>query len=487
MKKINLDDTIVAISTPVGEGGIGIARMSGKQALEIADKIFVSKESAKPSKFKTYTVHYGHIVDSSFVVRDSSFVKAKSEATNHKSRITNHEIIDEVILTVMRAPKSYTKEDIVEINCHGGIVPLKKALELVVRLGARIAGPGEFTKRAFLNGRIDLSQAEAVLDVIRSKTDQGLKAALNQLGGNLAKEVREITREIMDFYSHIEASIDFPEDDLEIYDSAKLAGKIDVALERLKILLDTSQKGKILRDGLSTVICGKPNVGKSTLMNAFLKEDRVIVTPIPGTTRDVIEEVVNIDGIPLRIADTAGIIEPSNLIDKKGVEKSRNCIQAADLVLLLLDNSKEIEEKDKVIIDMVKDKKAIIVINKIDLSTRLNIDDIKKQLNGKNMVKISAAKMTNLGELEKLISGAIWGGQVLAGDELLVTNIRHADAIGRAHSNIREAKDSLKKGLSPELIAIDVKAALDALGEIIGEVVAGDVLDKIFGEFCIGK
>jgi len=476
MKKINLDDTIVAISTPIGEGGIGIVRMSGKQALEIADKIFVSKDAIKPSEFKTYTTHHGHIVDQLSVVSCQLSVKD-----------TQYETIDEVILTVMRAPKSYTKEDIVEINCHGGIVPLKKVLELVIRLGARVAEPGEFTKRAFLNGRIDLSQAEAVLDIIRSKTDESLKVALSQLGGGLTKEVREITKEIMDFYSHIEASIDFPEDDLQTYDSAKLTGKVDVALERLKALLDTSQKGKILRDGLSTVICGKPNVGKSTLMNAFLKEDRVIVTPIPGTTRDVIEEVVNIDGIPLRIADTAGIIEPSNLIDKKGVERSRNRIQAADLVLLLLDNSKKIEEKDRVIIDMVKDKKAILVVNKIDLPTKLNIDNVKKQLNGNKMVEISAAKMTNLAKLEKLISDIVWDGQVCAGDGLLVTNIRHADAIRRAYNNIREAKDSLKKGLSPELIAVDVKAALDALGEIIGEVVVGDVLDKIFGEFCIGK
>jgi len=463
MRKINLNDTIVAISTPVGEGGIGIVRMSGKKALAISDKIFSSKNETKPSQFETYTTHYGHIIDSS------------------------SEIIDEIILTVMRAPKSYTKEDVVEINCHGGIVPLKKTLELVVSCGARIAEPGEFTRRAFLNGRIDLLQAEAVLDVIRAKTDAGLRAALSHLKGGLSGKIKEIKDEIMDFYAHIEASIDFPEEDIRIFNSIELSERIDAVLGGLEEMLETSQKGKLLREGISTVICGKPNVGKSTLMNAFLKENRVIVTHIPGTTRDVVEEVINIDGIPLRIADTAGIIEPANLIDKEGVERSRRRIKDADLVLLILDNSKKIGEKDKSIMNMVEDKKAIVVINKSDLAGSLNLNEIKKEMNGKEIIKISAINGTNLDNLEKAISNMIWNGKVLSGHEALITNVRHADALRKAYKGMQKAKGSLKKGLSPEFIAIDVKETLDALGRIIGETVTDDLLDRVFGEFCIGK
>jgi len=462
MKKTNFNDTIVAISTPVGEGGIGIVRLSGKKALSIADKVFQSKNVTKPSKCKSYTTHYGRIKD-------------------------GKGIIDEVILTVMRSPRSYTKEDTVEINCHGGIVPLKKTLELVLEHGSRIAEPGEFTKRAFLNGRIDLTQAEAVLDVIRSKTDQGLDAALNQLEGKLFSEIRDVKAGIMDFYTHIEASIDFPEENLTLYDSKELRCGMDLTIERLDKLLSDSEKTTILREGISTVICGKPNVGKSTLMNAFLREDRVIVTPIPGTTRDVIEEVVNIDGIPLRVADTAGIIEPSNIIDEKGIERSQKCIKNADLVLMLMDNSKKIEDKDKLILDMIKGKRAIVVINKIDLPGSLKMDEVKKQLNGVKIVEISAAKMTNLDTLEKVISKMIWGGEVISGESVLLTNTRHVDALKRAYKAIDEARSSLDKKLSPELITISIKDSLEALGEVTGETVSEDLLDRIFGEFCIGK
>ena len=491
--KINLDDTIAAISTPAGEGGIGIVRMSGKKALSVADRIFVSKDGLKPSKFKTYTVHYGRIVDKSSVV---SSVCAKASADKRQSpekdttydiRHTIYETIDEVILTVMHAPKSYTKEDIVEINCHGGIVPLKRVLELVIRLGARLAEPGEFTRRAFLNGRIDLAQAEAVLDVIHSKTEVSLKAALHQLEGGLSSEIGEIKNDIMDFYAHIEASIDFPEEDIEGFDAIRLSERMDAASKGLKGLLETAQHGKILREGVSAVICGKPNVGKSTLMNAFLKEDRVIVTPVPGTTRDVIEEVISIDGIALRIADTAGIIEPSTLIDKESVNKSRKCLENADLALLLMDNSKEMSEEDRVVIEMVKGKKAIVVINKIDLPKKLDTGELKDHLNGRAMVEVSAAKRTNLELLEKAIAGMVWSGQVHSGHHSLLTNVRHADAVRRAHKELNEARDSLKKRLSPEFIAAGVKNALDSLGEVTGEIVMDDLLDRIFGEFCIGK
>jgi len=462
ISRLTLNDTIAAVSTPVGEGGIGIVRLSGERALSIADEIFLSKNGTMPSEARTYTTHYGRVTD-------------------------GKRPIDEVILTVMRAPKSYTKEDIVEINCHGGILPLKKILELVTGLGARIAEPGEFTKRAFLNGRIDLTQAEAVLDVIRSKTDAGLVAALNQLEGRLFTEVRAVKNEIMDFYAHLEAAIDFPDEELEIYDSTELSGKMDSALDRLNALLEGSKKGRILREGISTVICGKPNVGKSTLMNAFLREDRVIVTHIPGTTRDVIEEVINIDGIPLRVADTAGIIESDSLPEAEGVKKSRSRIKDADLVLLVLDNSRGFEETDRAVLRMVKGKKAIAVINKIDLPVKLDKDTIAEELNGAQVVEISASKMTNLDVLEKAISQMVWSGQAVTGHNLLLTNVRHADAVRRAGEGIRKASESLEKRLSPEFIAIDIKEALESLGEITGETVLEDLLERIFGEFCIGK
>lgn len=481
MKSNCLDDTIVAISTPVGEGGIGIVRMSGKDALTIADKIFLSKNGSRPSQFSTYTTHYGYVID-----RRASCVNAV-RSTPYAVRNTNHEIIDEIILTVMRSPKSYTKEDIVEINCHGGIIPLRKVLTLVLNFGARLAEPGEFTKRAFLNGRIDLLQAEAVLDVIRSKTEAGLRVALSQLEGELSKEIRKLKNEIMDFYIHIEASIDFPEEDIQIFNSIELSKKIKTILKKLKGLLDTSENGKVLREGISTVICGKANVGKSTLMNALLREKRVIVSPIPGTTRDIIEEIINISGIPLKVSDTAGIIEPSNLIDKESAERTKMCIKGADLILLLLDNSEELTAQDKIIIDIVKNKNFIVVINKADLPNKLNIDGIKRQLNAKTIVKISATNRTNLGALEKAILEMVWSGQILFSHQALITNIRHIHALKRAYESMQNAKGSLSNGLSPEFIAIDIKETLHALGEITGETIVEDLLDRIFQDFCIGK
>jgi tRNA modification GTPase len=484
MKPYTLDDTIAAIATPIGEGGIGIVRLSGRQALAIADKVFVSKDGAKPSQFTTYTTHYGHIIDR----RASSVVRrAKEDKRDTQDAVRNTQIIDEVILTVMRAPKSYTKEDIVEINCHGGIVPLKKVLELVIRQGARIAEAGEFTRRAFLNGRIDLTQAEAVLDVIRSKTEAGLRVAVEHLEGGLSGHIRAFRDDIMDFYMHLEASIDFPEEDIQVRDAAELSGRMDTVLKKMKALLDTAENGKILREGLRTVICGRANVGKSTLMNALLGANRVIVTPIPGTTRDVVEDIISIDGIPLTIADTAGIIEPSTVIDRESIERTQKHIAAADLVLLLLDGSESFTDNDKRGIDLVTGKKAIIVINKIDLPNELDVGDVDKHINGARVVKISAAQRTNLDSLEKEIAHMVWSGQVSSGREGIITNVRHRDVLRRAHRSMQRARNSLTKKHSPEFIAVDVKESLDVLGEITGESITEEILDRIFSEFCIGK
>ncbi|PIU41919.1 MAG: tRNA uridine-5-carboxymethylaminomethyl(34) synthesis GTPase MnmE [Candidatus Omnitrophica bacterium CG07_land_8_20_14_0_80_42_15] len=489
-KKIGLDDTIVAISTPVGEGGIGIVRLSGKEALSIADKIFLSRNGTRPSKVKTYTTHYGHIVKNHPPSpKASADVRRSFNEGGQKSKTSNlePEVIDEVILTVMRSPKSYTKEDTVEINCHGGIVPLKRTLELVMSLGARLAEPGEFTKRAFLNGRIDLSQAEAVLDIIRSKTDASLKAALGQLEGKLSKEIRGIRETIMNFYIHVEAAVDFPEEDIQIFNSIELSKNMEGVLKKLKALIESSECGKVLREGVSMVICGKTNVGKSTLMNAFLKEDRVIVTPIPGTTRDVIEEVINIKGIPLRVADTAGIIDSSCLIEKESIAKTKKCINDSDLILLLLDNSRELSAEDKHIIDIIKDKKTIIVVNKIDLPNKLNLKKVKSELPDKKSVEISAAKGLGMDVLEKTILRMVWNGEVFSSNDVLVTNVRHTEAIKKAYEYIGKAKESLSKGLSPEFIALDIKESLNYLGEVIGEMAGEELLNRIFGEFCIGK
>ena len=458
--KVYLEDTITAISTPIGEGGIGIVRLSGPQSLEIADQIFVGK--VKPSEVPTYTTHYGHIV----------FQK---------------EIIDEVILTVMRAPGSYTREDIVEINCHGGIVPLKMVLEIVLQLGARLAQPGEFTRRAFLNGRIDLVQAEAVVDIIRAKTDLSLRAAVSQLEGKLSAIVRQIREALIKVLASIEAAIDFVEEDIEIISQQEILERLENIGVQLQNLLATAEGGKILREGISMVIAGRPNVGKSSLLNAFLREQRAIVTPIPGTTRDVIEEIINMEGIPLKIADTAGIRPVHDIVEKEGVARSRSCIQRSDLVLLLFDGSEALTEEDRQLLKEIKDKKAILVINKIDLPQQIEIDEIKPEVVNKPLVKISATEEIGLSQLEKTIVEMVWRGEVVASNGTLVTNVRHRNALREANSSIQRAIETTSQGRSEELIAVDIRAGMDSLGEIIGETVTEDILDYIFSEFCLGK
>ena len=472
MVKFGMDDTIVAPATPVGEGGIGIVRISGTKALEIADELFVSKDGAKPSDYETYTVHYGHIV---------------APQTNNEKRTTNDEIVDEVLLTVMKAPKSYTKEDVIEINCHGGIQAVKNVLDLAVRHGARLAEPGEFTKRAFLNGRIDLTQAEAVLDVIRAKTEGSLKAAIGQLDGRLSKEVSDILNRLVDIASHIEAAIDFPDEQLDIMKEEGLAGRTEELAGRIKYLIDSFGEGIVLREGVLAVICGKPNVGKSSLMNLLLKRDRVIVAPLPGTTRDAVEETISIKGVPIRVVDTAGIGAVKDALYKMSSDKSKSYIERSDIVLLMLDASTEINEEDLAIIRLVEDKRKIVLINKSDLNRKIDKKSVSGLFKKDVIIEISVEKKKNIELLEKTILDTVYSGRFTQGEGALVTNARHKELLDKAYKNISSALGLIREGSHPELIAIDIKEAVFDLGLIVGRSASGDILDRIFENFCIGK
>jgi len=472
MGSVNLDDTIVAVSTPIGEAGIGIVRLSGRDSLKIADRVFLSKDRKKPSRFKTYTVHYGHIVDN------------VSRVTCHVSRI-----IDEVILTVMRAPRSYTKEDVVEINCHSGIAPLKKILDLCLVNGARLAQPGEFTKRAFLNGRIDMLQAESVLDVIRAKTELSLRSALNNLEGIFSRKINAIREQLIDVYAHMEASLDFSNEDLEGFKKRSIFKRLDSIKKEIEKLISSSNKGRILRQGIKAVICGSPNVGKSSLMNAILKESRSIVTHIPGTTRDTIEEMVNIKGIPVTLVDTAGITETDHPIEREGVKRSNIYIENADLVLLVLDWSKRLEKSDMDIMNRVKknNKEVILVINKKDLSRAVDLDKVKSFFPKNPVAHVSAINLSGIDKLENKIKDLVWKGKAPGPDFMATSNDRQLDILRRCVIEINEAVRAYKDKLPMDCISIYVRSAIESMGEITGHTVTEKALDKIFEEFCIGK
>ncbi len=472
-----MNDTIAAIATPVGESGIGIVRISGSKALSIADKIFVSRDGRKPTGFKTYTTHYGWIVER----RASKQKNAKRKAQSAKA----DNIIDEVILTVMRKPRSYTREDIVEINCHGGIIPLRKTLELVLDSGARLARPGEFTQRAFLNGRIDLAQAEAVLDIVRAKTDYALKISLEQLSGSLSKKLNQLRDGLLDSLSILEANIDFPDEDLAAVDLEVISTNLELSNKALRLLLEGSKKGRVFREGIKAVICGKPNAGKSSLLNALLKCERSIVTPIAGTTRDTVEEVIDIKGIPIRIVDTAGIIEPRDLIEKKAVSRSQQCIREADLVLLIFDGSRELSGEDEALIRKVKSKPTIVLINKIDLRQKVNHEEIAR--NFQRVVQISAKRQQNLDLLKDAVVQFVFDGKIKSGEQVWVSNLRHIQQLKKVQRSVLQAKRSAKINLPIELIAQDLKEAIGFLDEILGGRFSEDLLDRIFSEFCIGK
>lgn len=453
-----MDTTIAAISTPIGEGGIAIIRMSGPVAVDIADRIFSSRRG-KPSQFPTHTIHFGTIGN-------------------------NGELVDQVMLTVMRAPRTYTAEDVIEINCHGGLLTARKVLSLCLQHGAQLAEAGEFTKRAFLNGRIDLTQAEAVMDLIRAKTERAQTAAAHALEGLLAAKVNGVRDTLINVLAHLEAHIDFPDDDIAPDTKDKLLTEIESVVAFLSKLLSTARDGKTLRDGIAVTIIGRPNAGKSSLMNLLLGHDRSIVTPIPGTTRDTIEEVANIRGIPVRITDTAGIRQPRGTIEKIGVSRSRISLHRSELTLHIVDASRALSRVDSGLVKLYKNKPAILVLNKIDLPKKLIVNQLFKNL---TTVEISAKTGDGLDRLKDEIEKLAWSGTVGSIGLDVAVNERHADAIRRGIGALSAAVAEMKRQASLEIISQEVRVGLDAVGEIVGKTTTEDILAKIFSSFCIGK
>jgi tRNA modification GTPase len=458
----SLEDTIAAISTPPGHSGIGIVRMSGPDALNIADRLFRPANPAKiPSRAPSFSTSYGH------VVRDE-------------------QVIDEVILTVMRAPRTYTTQDVVEINCHGGIIPLRRTLELVLELGARLADPGEFTKRAFLLGRIDLAQAEAALDVIFAQTEEAQKAATRQLEGALSGQVNALRDRLIEVLAHLEANIDFGEEDLELMGLKQVEAQLGEAGGELARLVAGAAVGRILRDGLRTTIVGRPNVGKSSLMNALLGQERVIVTHIPGTTRDVVEESIQIAGVPVVLSDTAGLRSTDDPVESIGVARSRDALEGADLALVVVDGAQPLTPEDRALLHQARGFSAVVVLNKSDLPQAADAGEVAA-LAATQAIAVSALTGYGLEELRETISARIWSGATRADAGSLVTNVRHKQALERAAEHVQAGRDAIAAGLSEEYVAEDVRDALDALGEIVGLTLTEEVIDRIFSSFCIGK
>lgn len=458
-----MSNTITAISTAMGEGGIGIVRLSGKDAIDIGNKIFKSIDSRELKEKDNRKLNYGHIVDE------------------------DDRVIDEVLVAMMKGPQTYTREDMVEIYCHGGIVPVKKILELTLKNGAKLAEAGEFTKRAFLNGRLDLSQAEAVIDLIKAKTDKSYEMSLDQLEGSLSRKVRELRDTILEMIANIEASIDFPEDDLETFQYKELEKNSLYIKEELEKLIETADRGKILRDGLNTVILGRPNVGKSSLLNAILRENRAIVTDIPGTTRDIIEEYVNIDGIPLKIVDTAGIRVTDDLVEKIGVDRAKEMVEESDLIIGVFDTSEELTKDDYEIIDILNKNKSIVLLNKTDLDKKWEDEKIEKLLPNKKIIPVAILKGSGLDKLEEEIKSMFYKGDLNIKSDIVVNNLRHKDQLVKALDNINEALLGIKSNMPLDCLEVDIKSCWDNLGEISGDTAGEDILDKIFSEFCIGK
>lgn len=448
--------TIAAISTPIGHGGIGIVRISGDKALEVLSKVFVPKNN---SAFKPYTVKFGKIVDEA------------------------GKVLDQVLVSYFKAPRTYTGEDICEINCHGGMIVTKQVLDLVLRNGADIAEPGEFTKRAFLNGKMDLTQAEAVIDLINSKSTKENNVSLKQLEGYLAKKINEIKKDILDLLVDIEANIDYPEYDLEEVRRENMLQVLDNSIKKLIKLEDTFESGKVLKEGVTTAIIGKPNVGKSSLLNALLRENRAIVTEVAGTTRDTIEEYVTIKGVPLKLIDTAGIHQTEDIVENIGIEKSKEAIKEAELVLLLLDATTKLTKEDKALIEDVKFKNHIILINKIDAGNEVVASDLQD----KDVIQISVKDGLGLDELENKIEEKFNLAQIDLNNEILITNSRHQSLISKSKEGLKHAYDAINAGVPIDMISIDISNAIQNLGEITGDSVSDEVISGIFAKFCLGK
>lgn len=456
-----MEKTIAAISTAPGTGGIAVLRISGKQAIEIADRIFQGKQPL--AQAATHTVHYGYIVNQDGIR------------------------VDEVLVTLMRAPRSFTCEDVVEISTHGGAMPSRRVLEEVIRAGAYPAEPGEFTKRAFLNGRIDLSQAEAVIDMIHSKNELAQKNALSQLEGRLSVQIEEIRTQLVSLAAQLQVTIDYPDEDLEDLTPAELLASVKQCRDVVKTLLNTADQGRILNEGIRTVIVGKPNVGKSSLLNLLARAERAIVTEIPGTTRDVIEETVNLDGVPLVLVDTAGIRDTEDIVEKIGVQRSKESMDMADLVVVVLDGSRLLEEDDKELLRQAGSKKRIILINKTDLGQSEYKEAVQAEANGAPVLEISAMTGDGLEQLSEVIRQMYHFGEIGQNDVPVITNIRHKASLLHAEESLGQMIQALEAGLPTDIASIDLNAAIDSLGEITGATVSEDVVSAIFHNFCVGK
>ncbi|MBU8709009.1 tRNA uridine-5-carboxymethylaminomethyl(34) synthesis GTPase MnmE [Bacillus subtilis] len=458
-------DTIAAISTPMGEGAIAIVRLSGPEAIQIADKIYKGPKGKTLSSVESHTIHYGHIVD-----RPSD------------------RVVEEVMVSVLKAPRTFTREDVIEINCHGGIVTVNQVLQLALREGARLAEPGEFTKRAFLNGRIDLSQAEAVMDLIRAKTDRAMNVAMNQMEGRLSALVRRLRSEILETLAHVEVNIDYPEyDDVEEMTHQILVEKATAVKKEIEALLRTSEQGKILREGLSTVIIGRPNVGKSSLLNSLVHEAKAIVTDIPGTTRDVIEEYVNVRGVPLRLVDTAGIRETEDIVERIGVERSRQVLKEADLILLVLNYSEELSDEDVKLFEAVDGMDVIVILNKTDLEAKIDTERVRELANGRPVVTTSLLKEEGINDLEEAIQSLFYTGAIEGGDLTYVSNTRHISILQQAKRAIEDALSGIEQDVPIDMVQIDLTRCWELLGEIIGDSVHESLIDQLFSQFCLGK
>lgn len=455
-------DTIAAISTPPGEGAISIVRLSGDQAIAIADRIFSSKSLAE---VPSHTIHYGHIIDP-----------------------VEERLMDEVMLSVMKQPRTFTREDVVEINCHGGIVVVNQLLQLVLRQGARLAEPGEFTKRAFLNGRVDLSQAEAVMDLIRAKTDKAMNLAINQLDGNLSHLIRQLRQDILQTLAQVEVNIDYPEyDDVEELTTRLLLEKAQMVKAQIESLLATAQQGKILREGLSTAIIGRPNVGKSSLLNHLLKEEKAIVTDIAGTTRDVIEEYVNVRGVPLKLIDTAGIRDTEDVVEKIGVERSRKALKEAELILLVLNQSERITPQDQQLLTLTEGTRRIILLNKTDLPAQITSEKLRSYITDEPVFSVSVLNNEGLDQLEQAIADLFFGGKTTDKDASYLSNTRHIALLENAAYSLSEVIEGIEAGMPVDLVQIDMTRCWDYLGEVVGDSVQDELITQLFSQFCLGK